>query len=218
MSEVPSARRRPRRPIGVAEADFYPRLAINGTLGYDAIKLSPLLQSSGFLGFITPNFTWQILNYGRILNNVRYQKARLQELIATYQDKVLTAGREVQIPLRGFLRSREQAEDLVRSVNAARAALEIGRDQYRVGTVPFNTVFNLATAQVQQQDSLALAQGNIALNLINVYRALGGGWELRYEKENRGDCAANADAIPAEAPASPAQEALPAPKPLPQSR
>jgi NodT family efflux transporter outer membrane factor (OMF) lipoprotein len=204
--------------IGVAEADLLPRLSINGILGYDAIKLPPFFQgtppfqSSGFLGFITPNFTWNILNYGRILNNVRYQKARLQELIATYQNQVLTAGREVQIPLRGFLRSREQAEDLARSVKAAKAALDIGRDQYRVGTIPFNTVFNLSTTQVQQQDQLAIAQGNIALNLIDVYRALGGGWELRCQKENDRGAPWMADA----APASPSQEQLPTPKTLPQ--
>ncbi len=51
--------------------------------------------------------------------------------------------------------------------------------QYRTGTIDFNRVFNLETTQVQQQDQLAIAAGNIALNLINVYRALGGGWELR---------------------------------------
>src|SRR5579884_1860801 len=170
--------------IGVAEADFLPTLAIGGIIGYDSISAFGLPASNGFLGLVNPNFTWKILQYGRILNNVRYQKARLQELIATYQNRVLTAGREAQIPLRGFLRSREQAEDLARSVDAARAALRIGQDQYRVGTIPFNTVFNLATAQVQQQDQLAVARGSIALSLINVYRALGGGWELRLQDGN----------------------------------
>lgn len=198
--------------IGVAEADLYPRLAINGLLGYDAIKLPPLLAGSGFLGFLTPTFNWKILNYGRIRNNVRYQKARLLELIATYQNKVLTAGREVQIPLRGFLRSREQAGDLARSVAAARAALEIGREQFRVGTIPFNTVFNLATTQVQQQDQLVVAQGNIALNLINVYRALGGGWEIRYQ--NGGNCQAPPPGIAPEAtPPTAPDEQLPQPRP-----
>lgn len=191
--------------IGVAEADFLPTLAIGGIIGYDAIHAFGLPASSGFLGLVNPNFTWKILQYGRILNNVRYQKARLQELIATYQNRVLTAGREVQIPLRGFLRSREQAEDLARSVDAARAALDIGRQQYRVGTIPFNTVFNLETTQVQQQDQLVVAQGNIALNLINVYRALGGGWEIRLQD---GSCPApQASAMPgppaASAPSEP---------------
>src|SRR5207302_1581481 len=160
--------------IGVAEADLYPTLFINGTIGYESFDLSKLFESRSFFGTITPTFKWNILNYGRIVNNVHLQQAKTQELIAAYQNKVLTAGREVQTPLRGFLRSREQAEDLARSVSAAKTALSIGRDQYRVGTIPFNTVFNLETTQVQQQDQLAISRGNIALNLINVYRALGG--------------------------------------------
>jgi NodT family efflux transporter outer membrane factor (OMF) lipoprotein len=199
--------------IGVAEADFLPRLAINGILGYDDLKLPPFLTGAGFFGFITPNFSWQILNYGRILNNVRYQKARMQELIAAYQNKVLTANREVQIPLRGFLRSQKQAEDLNRSVNAARAALQIGQDQYRAGIIPFNTVFNLETAQVQQWDQLAIARGSVALYLISVYRALGGGWELRLQKDY---CGAGPIPYPPELTAMPAasgSEPLPQPKP-----
>ncbi|MHB1421587.1 MAG: efflux transporter outer membrane subunit [Gemmataceae bacterium] len=201
--------------IGVAEADLYPTLSINGILGYDALKLPPLLQSSGFLGFITPTFSWKILNYGRILNNVHYQQARLQELIAAYQNKVLTAGREVQIPLRDFSRSREQAEDLARGVAAARAALELGHNQQRTGTIDFNTVFNLETAQVQQQDQLIVAQGNIALYLINVYRALGGGWEIR-----RRDSACGQAPIAALAPTllDAAPDKLPVPTPVPQRR
>jgi NodT family efflux transporter outer membrane factor (OMF) lipoprotein len=169
--------------VGVAEADLYPTIFINGTIGYESQDLSKLFESQSFVGTITPNFKWNILNYGRIVNNVRQQQALTQELVATYQNRVLTAGREVQTALRAFLRSQEQAEDLARSVSAATAALKIGRDQFRAGTIPFNTVFNLETTQVQQQDQVAIARGNIALSLINVYRALGGGWELRYEKE-----------------------------------
>jgi outer membrane protein TolC len=196
--------------IGVAQADFYPTIAINGIIGYDALNLFGLPHSNGFLGLVYPSINWKILNYGRIVNNVHYQRARLQELIATYQNKVLTAAREVQIPLRGFLRSQEQAEDLTRSVNAARAALEIGRDQYRVGTIPFNTVFNLETAQVSQQDQLAIARGAVALYLINVYRALGGGWEIRLQD---GSCQAPPMAslpAPTSASAPPVSELPPA--------
>jgi NodT family efflux transporter outer membrane factor (OMF) lipoprotein len=172
--------------IGVAEADLYPTIFINGTLGYEAQDLSHLFESQSFMGSITPNFKWNILNYGRIVNNVRVQEAKTQELIAAYQNQVLTAAQQVRTALRGFLRSREQAEDLARSVQAALAATEIGVKQYKTGTIPFNTVFNLETTQVQQQDNLAVARGNIALNLINVYRALGGGWEIRNQKPEDG--------------------------------
>jgi NodT family efflux transporter outer membrane factor (OMF) lipoprotein len=165
--------------IGVAEAALYPTIAINGFLGWDAADFSKFFETKSFIGAVFPSFSWNILNYGRIKNNVRLQEARTQELIATYQNTVLSAGREVQTPLRGFLRSREQADDLDRSVKAATAATQLGVQQYRTGIIDFNRVFNLETTQVQQQDQLAVAAGNIALNLINVYRALGGGWEFR---------------------------------------
>ena len=169
--------------IGVAEAALYPTLAINGIIGWDAQDFTQFFETKSFIGAVFPSFSWNILNYGRIKNNVRLQEAKTQELIATYQNTVLTAGREVQTPLRGFLRSREQAEDLDRSVKAATAATQLGVQQYRTGTIDFNRVFNLETTQVQQQDQLAVAAGNIALNLVNVYRALGGGWELRLQRD-----------------------------------
>jgi NodT family efflux transporter outer membrane factor (OMF) lipoprotein len=189
--------------IGVAEADLYPALSINGTIGLESQDLSRLFESKSFMGTITPAFRWNILNYGRILNNVRLQDARTQELIATYQNKVLTASREVEDALRGFLQSKDQAETLARSVTAAGEATKIGVQQYRTGTIDFNRVFNLETTQVQLQDQRAVAQGNIALNLINAYRALGGGWELRMAKN--GGCAAPVSAVPApnETPAAP---------------
>ena len=182
--------------------------------------LTKLFETKSFIGAVFPSFSWNILNYGRIRNNVRLQEAKTQELIATYQNTVLTAGREVQTPLRGFLRSREQAEDLDRSVKAATAATQLGVQQYRTGTIDFNRVFNLETTQVQQQDQLAVAAGNIALNLINVYRALGGGWELRCQKEQlqRSTDSEHGDArgVPREAPAALGPESLPEPLPAPR--
>jgi NodT family efflux transporter outer membrane factor (OMF) lipoprotein len=200
--------------IGAAEADLYPTLFINGVIGWDANDFSKTFTTKSFLGLIIPNFRWNVLNYGRILNNVRNQEALTQELIATYQATVLKAGREVQVPLRGFLKSQEQSADLTRSVTAASAATDLGVQQYRTGTVDFNTVFNLETTQVQQQNQLALAQGNVALNLVNVYRALGGGWELRLQDQGTG-CkptpAAVAATPPAPAPAPPPPPSAPGP-------
>jgi len=194
--------------IGVAEADLYPTIYVNGTLGWDAADFSQAFSAKSFLGLLTPGFRWNILNYGRVLNNVRLQEAKTQELIATYQNTVLTAGREAQVPLRGFLKSQERAEDLARSVNAAAAATEVGVAQYRAGTIDFNRVFNLETTLVQQQDQLASAQGDIALNLIAVYRAIGGGWELRLQAEKPAGVPAGAAASAMTAPtAAPSGEA-----------
>lgn len=165
--------------IGVAEADLYPSISIDGALGYEAADLAKLFGPRSFFGTISPGFRWNVLNYGRIENNVRLQQARTEELVAAYQNQVLTAAQEAQSSLRGFMRSREQADALGRSVKAAVAATELGVQQYGTGTINFTPVFQFQTSQVSVQDQLALAQGDVALNLINVYRALGGGWEIR---------------------------------------
>ena len=75
-------------------------------------------------------------------------------------------------------------------------------------------MFTLETTQVQQQDNLAVAQGNIALNLINVYRALGGGWEIRLDKENGRETPRMRDAGP-DLFSDPGAGALPMPRRIP---
>src|SRR5262249_40151392 len=112
--------------IGVAEAELYPSFYINGTIGYEAQDLSDLFASQSFMGTVVPNFRWNVLNYGRVINNVRLEQARTLELIASYQNLVLTAGRETQTALRGFHKSQQQATDLGRAVVAASSASRIG--------------------------------------------------------------------------------------------
>jgi outer membrane protein TolC len=202
--------------IGVAKADLFPAISIGTILGQQDISIA-LAKTSGFLGFFTPQFQWNILNYGRLVNNVRFQDARTQELVAAYQNTVLTAAQEVQTALRGFLRSQEQADALARSATAAVAATRIEEKLFSEVKADVNRLFTLANSQLQAQDQLAVAQGNIALYLIGVYRALGGGWELRLQAD--GFCAAPIAAtpvVPAPGPQPPpAQPPAPAPDNLP---
>jgi NodT family efflux transporter outer membrane factor (OMF) lipoprotein len=203
--------------IGVAEADLYPTFFINGTLGWEAQDIAKLFESTSFMGTIVPQFRWNILNYGRIANNVRLQDARTQELVATYQNKVLTAAREVQTALRGFLRSQEQTEDLARSSTAAVSATKIEEKLYYDIKADVNRLYTLENTQLQEQDQLAVAQGNIALNLINVYRALGGGWEIRCPDDHC--CKARITGlVPEEGPFAAEPGQLPPPRPVPQPR
>jgi NodT family efflux transporter outer membrane factor (OMF) lipoprotein len=202
--------------IGVAEADLYPTFFINGTLGWEAQDIAKLFEPQSFMGTIMPQFQWNILNYGRITNNVHLQDARTRELIATYQNKVLTAAREVQTALRGFLRSQEQAADLARSTTAAMAATQIEEKRYYDIKADVNRLFTLESSQVQQQDNQAVAQGNIALDLIAVYRALGGGWEIRCGDGGSGGARLTGIVLE-DAPAA-GSEPLPQPRPVPPPR
>lgn len=162
--------------IGIAQAEFYPAISITGSLGFQAQKVSNLFDSDSFFGAIGPSFQWNILNYGRIESNVAFQDARFKELVARYQNVVLQAAAEVENGLIVFLKSQETVVALGASVIASQKAVDIAIAQYKGQIVDFNRVALLQQNLVTQQDQLAQAQGQIALGLIQVYRALGGGW------------------------------------------
>jgi NodT family efflux transporter outer membrane factor (OMF) lipoprotein len=165
--------------IGIAQSDLYPHIDITGTIGYSAFNLSQLFTPASFTGSVGPTFTWNLLNYGRIVNNVRLQDAMFQQTLLDYRTTVLTANQEAEDGLVNFLKSQEQTKYLTESVIAAAKAYEVVIEQYRVGTVDFNRVDTIEQNLVQQQNLEATARAQIAIGLIQVYRALGGGWELR---------------------------------------
>jgi outer membrane protein TolC len=163
--------------IGIAESDLYPRLAINGFIGYTAQDFNDLFDARNFTGFILPTLQWKILNYGRIVNNVRAQEALLDARTYEYQQTVLQAGREVEDALVQYLQAQQQAHFLEQSVVHSRRAVEIAQEQFKGGVADFNRVYTNQSLLVDQQDQLAAVRGNIALYLIGAYKAMGGGWE-----------------------------------------
>jgi NodT family efflux transporter outer membrane factor (OMF) lipoprotein len=165
--------------IGVAAADLYPSFFLSGSLGLQSDSSGDLFEGDSWTGSITPGFSWPILNYGRIKNNVRVQDAAFQATILDYQNAVLAAAQEVESGLAGFLGAQEQVEHLAASVDASRRSLELSTIQYREGSSTFTRVLNSQTQLRAVEESLATTQGQVAQNLIATYKALGGGWEIR---------------------------------------
>jgi NodT family efflux transporter outer membrane factor (OMF) lipoprotein len=170
--------------IGVAEAQLYPAFSLLGSFGTVSSniaghKLSDLVMGKGITFGFGPTFQWNILNYGQITNTVRVQDAKLQELLVDYQNTVLTAQQQVEDGLATFLQSRLQVDDLRRSVAAANAALGLAFLQYQLGTRDFTTVLTAEQNLYTAQTDLATAEGNVSTGLASVYRALGGGWQIR---------------------------------------
>lgn len=165
--------------IGIAVSDLFPHFSVLGTIGIEAEQFGDLFQSGSMIGEISPGFRWDILNYGRLTNNVRVQDARFQQLAFAYQNEVLDAGREVEDAVVLFLQSQERTKHLGASVSAASRTVDIVNEQYSQGLVDFTAVFVFQQNLTDSQDSWAQAQGDIALGLIAVYRSLGGGWQIR---------------------------------------
>jgi NodT family efflux transporter outer membrane factor (OMF) lipoprotein len=180
--------------IGVSITDLYPRFSLVGSVGFrtsDSSEtsftrdsdLGDLFDSDSHTGFLGPFFSWNIFNYGRIKNNIRVQDARFQQLLINYQNTVLTALAETENAIVAYLKSHDQAKFLGESVKAAQRSVQLALVQYREGTTDFDRVLSTLTLQVTQQDAFIATNGSTATNLVGMYKALGGGWQVRGDRK-----------------------------------
>jgi len=193
--------------IGIATSELYPHISINGMMAWEAEDFSDVFKSSAFGGTIGPSLRWNVLNYGRLLNNIRAQDARFQQLVANYQQTVLQANEEAENAIVAYLHFTDQIKVLEESAQQAREAERVAQVKYREGEIDFNRLFTVQQLLLNQQERLANARGNAAQSLVDLYRALGGGWEIRLGAAARGTPTAELSPVP---PAPPANEMLPA--------
>ncbi len=165
--------------IGVATADLLPHFSIVGSIALGSENFSDLFKSSSSGGGISPGFNWDILNYGRLVNNVNLQNASFQQLAVDYQQTVLQANSEVETGINQFLKSLDRLRYANQAVSASQKSVDLAVAQYRSGATDFNRVFNLQESLVQTQNTMAGVQSNAALAMVATYKALGGGWEMR---------------------------------------
>lgn len=170
--------------IGMTLAQLFPAFQLFGVLGTSATTagsgtLGNMFNGSAISFAFGSSFSWNILNYGQITNQVRVQDARLQTLLTQYRETVLRAQRDVDSALAGYVQGTPQVRALRRAVAAAQQAVELSMEQYELGSRDFTAVLIAQQYLLQAQNLLATAQGGRATSLANVYRALGGGWQIR---------------------------------------
>ena len=169
--------------IGYAITELYPHFSVGGTIGTDTGTQGSHLFSSDYSSWNSfISFDWNIFNYGRLKSNVRLQDALFQQGLEDYRQTVLEAQGEVENAIVAFLASQKQVWDYTQAVTSSQNAASLSQLQYKDGLVNFNTVINILQTLAAQQDTLAQTQGNTATDLISIYKALGGGWEIRGNK------------------------------------
>jgi NodT family efflux transporter outer membrane factor (OMF) lipoprotein len=182
--------------IGVSRAELFPAFQLFGSIGLassnskntiaggrNGSSFSDLFDSDSLEFFGGPSFSWNLFNYGRIKNRVRTEDALLQQLIVNYEDTVLRAHQEVEDSLVGFLRKQEEAGFLLDSVKASQRSVDLSMLQYKEGLVDYQRVLDSQRFLTDQQDAWTATRGDVILNLVSMYKALGGGWQIREGKE-----------------------------------
>ena len=170
--------------VGLAEADLYPSFSLTGSLGLVAggaggTDFGDLFSNDALTYSIGPSFVWPFLNYGRIRNNVRVQDARLQQALVNYREVVIQSARETEDAMAALNGSQAQSKILAKTVESAQRSNELSLLRYREGFSDYQRVLDSQKSLFAQQQRLVDLRGASVLNLVSLYKSLGGGWQTQ---------------------------------------
>lgn len=164
--------------IGAAIGQLYPQFTLGGSFGVDAARMTQLFTTPGMAANVGPAVRWDILNFGRLRFNVEVEEARHAQTLARYRQSVLAAAEEVDNALIGYTREQRRRELLRLAAAEYRRSVELSQIQYEQGAVDFQRVLDSQRLQLQTDDLLLRSEAQVTTNLIQIYLATGGGWEL----------------------------------------
>jgi NodT family efflux transporter outer membrane factor (OMF) lipoprotein len=170
--------------IGVAKSNLFPAFSLTGSFGFIATSLrggstGDLFNWDNRASAYGASLVWPIFNYGRIVNSIRVQDAVFQQAVLNYQNTVLQAQQEVEDARAAFAAAQATLAALIDAADSARRTTQLAIVRYKEGAADYTTVLTALQLQLQIEDGLASARGAVPLALVSVYRALGGGWQLR---------------------------------------
>jgi multidrug efflux system outer membrane protein len=163
--------------IGVARAAYFPQISLTGTAGYESPALTNLFTGPAGIWNLAGSFTQPIFEGGRLKSNVRLAEAQHEQILLTYQQTIQGAFRDVSNGLVAYRKNREfriQQEHLLAS---AQDAAHLSQVRFKAGTTDYLEVLTNETNSFNAELGLAQAQTNELLAVVQLYQALGGGWQ-----------------------------------------
>ena len=161
--------------VGVAKSLWFPKLYINGYLGVESVKVHKFLGKGDFYGSIGPAISWPIFQGGSIYANVKAEEARMDEAFLAYESSIQEAYREVRNAYAEYTQQYHRYQALQGAVKAAQDAVAISNDLYKNGLRDFTAVIDAQRSLLSLEEALVISRGQITVNLIALYKALGGG-------------------------------------------
>lgn len=162
--------------LGAAKTDWFPSFFLNGSLGYSSQDLRDFTRKKSMTWSIAPSVKWTIFNGGERINNIRLQRAQLDETINQFNNTVLTAVQEVENAMNAYKNSIKQIVACREMVNQGKEAFDLSLDLYKQGLSPFQNVLDAQRSLLTYENSLVKAKGYSLICLVQMYQALGGGW------------------------------------------
>ena len=162
--------------LGVATADLYPRFSLNGTAGLASVSVRDFFSAGSLLWKIGPTLTWPILRRGQVVNTIEVRNLQQQEALIEYRKIILIALEEVDNAMGAHAQQKNRHVSLLAAVNDSEAAVSMSGSRYKGGMADFREVLEARILQLQSQTELLHSDSDVALALVTLYKAVGGGW------------------------------------------
>lgn len=162
--------------LGVAKTDLYPKFYLLGAVGLASVTAADFFNGASTLWSIGPSMTWPIFQGGRIVATINVRDAQQQEALIEYRRAILSGIEDVENALVAYQHEQAQRTMVVKAVALEQRAAEYARQRYIGGLTDFRDVLDAQRSLFLSQSELARHETAASLDLIALYKALGGGW------------------------------------------
>ena len=165
--------------IGEAMADLFPKFSLSGGFSGRSDDLGNVLSNANQLWSLGPSVRWPLFDAGRIRANINVQNARQEQAATAYEKSILKALEDVENTMVAFAKEQIRRTSLEKAVKANENAVRLANERYVQGIESFLSVLTAQQQLFQTEDQLVQSQSFVLTDLVSLYKALGGGWELR---------------------------------------
>ncbi|WP_455967402.1 efflux transporter outer membrane subunit [Bacteroides fluxus] len=162
--------------LGASKSDWLPQVFLKGSVGYSSRDMKDIAKRGSMTFEIAPSISWTLFNGTKLVSSTRLARAQLDESIHQFNQTVLTAVQETDNAMNSYRNSIQQIVALREVCNQGEETLKLSLDLYKQGLSPFQNVLDALRSLLSYENQLVQARGGSLLNLISLYRALGGGY------------------------------------------
>jgi len=164
--------------VGVAVADLFPKFSLTGDFGVESSHSQNLFDYQSRFFDIGPNMSWPIFSGGQIQANIDVQNSLDRQALIAYRQTVLTALQQVDDALIAVAKEQDRRQELEDAVKANQRAVDLTLELYKNGLEDFLDVLTAQASLFSAQEALAVSDETVSMNLVALYKALGGGWDV----------------------------------------
>ena len=163
--------------IGVALAEYYPKISLAGALGFDSLNSGSLFTSGGFQPAAVAGLRWRLFDFGRVNAEVKQARGVHAEALVDYRQAVLKAAEDVENAVASLSETEAYNVEVQAEVRSLTRARDLSQDAYRAGSITLTDVLDADRQLLTAQDQLAANRADAARAAVGVFRSFGGGWQ-----------------------------------------